>query len=84
MAISDLFKQVIKLESKATGMVYNPPILNTEIKEDLITAIEAIVNKSVRKPTDPYLNVVYGGTINFSKLDMKELLRVLRLYEEYL
>lgn len=80
--ISDLFKKVVKLESKVTGRVYDPPILNTEIKEDLNRAIGNIINK-----THKVAGVTYefpSCRISVKEIDKKELLRVLKLYEEYL
>jgi hypothetical protein len=82
MAISDLFKEVIKLESKVTGRVYDPPILNTEIQEDLNRAIGSIINK-----THKVSGVTYefpSCRISVKDIDKKELLRVLKFYEEYL
>jgi hypothetical protein len=80
--ISDLFKEIVKLESKVTGRVYDPPILNTEIREDLDRAISSIINKTYK-----VAGVTYefpSCRISVRDIDKKELLRVLKLYEEYL
>ena len=80
--LTDLFKEVVKLESKVTGQVYDPPILHTEIRQDLDRAIGNIINK-----THKVAGVAYefpSCRIPVREIDKKELLRVLKLYEEYL